>query len=540
MNGTYPVYLTTRTNSFDMDFGNAITAFAEQFEIDLLGFDPSMITQEDRAAILNGVVLSGEFNSSSLIDWMEDQLPRADVTLEIILPDYIRSTEGNPETIRFTHTIGSPQDQSISITGAQPYDWRHAICRGSDCGLNSLDLVCGPNQRTCVGLNVDVELSNLDINEWSQSIDITAGGQMEFLLYRVGVPQSVLDENPNIDIEAIPSDLIRRFVHFGDQMEGGLLAPLNDSITVPVGDQDVPFELSAQGLNDFANRVAVIVEEEVNDGMQETIREINQQGEIYLKNPGYISISARVDGLELLPTSALSDLRPIRILVQVSDVQLNVEYVGNSGTNPDLVQQSMHLLTGSLLAANDGGSGIEIPPGEDIEMDVQTPFADIEGEIFSPSVRVQLTLPWGIDFSNFKSEMGRGELSDNDGSQMLTYYVPICNSNDAQTCENQIDTVSFRLVIGVDYILAQLAVYIGILLAMIILLFMLVRKRRRKKKAKKKAKQESESVGQRLSDLRILEQEFTGSEGLPDMGEFSGLDAKGNIPKETWEDDFDF
>ena len=170
----------------------------------------------------------------------------------------------------------------------------------------------------------------------------------------------------------------------------------------------------------------------------------------------------------------------------------------------------------------------------------QTLHHDIEGEIFSPSVRVQLTLPWGIDFSNFKSQMVRGELSDNDGSQMLTYYVPICNSNDAPTCENQIDTVSFRLVIGVDYILAQLAVYIGILLAMIILLFMLVRKRRRKKKAKKKAKQESESVGQRLSDLRIIEQEFTGSEGLPDMGEFSGLDAKGNIPKETWEDDFDF
>ena len=173
-----------------------------------------------------------------------------------------------------------------------------------------------------------MELSNLDINEWSQSIDITAGGQMEFLLYRVGVPQSVLDENPNIDIEAIPSDLIRRFVHFGDQMEGGLLAPLNDSITVPVGDEDVPFELSAQGLNDFANRVAVIVEEEVNDGMQETIREINQQGEIYLKDPGYVQISARVDGLELLPTSTLSDLRPIRVLVEVSDVQLNVEYVG--------------------------------------------------------------------------------------------------------------------------------------------------------------------------------------------------------------------
>ena len=540
MNGTYPVYLTTQSNAFDMDFGLTVDAFAEKFEIDLLGFDPNIITQEDRAAILNGVVLSGEFNSSSLVNWMEDQLPRADVTLEIILPDYVRSTQGNPETIRFTHTIGQPEDQSVTITGAQPYDWRHSICRGSSCGLNNLDLICGPNQRTCVGLNVDIELSDLNINEWSQSVDITAGGQMEFLLHRVGVPQSILDENPNIDIEAIPSDLIRRFVHFGDQMDGGLLAPLNDSLTVPVDDEDVPFVLSEQGLNDFASRVAVIVEEQVNDGLQEAIEDINQQGEIYLENPGYISISASVDGLELLPTSALSDLRPIRVLIEVSDVRLNIEYVGNSGSNPDLPQQAIQIFTNSLLAANEGGSGIEIPPGEDIEMDVPTPFADIEDEIFSPSVRLRLTLPWGIDFSNFKSEMGRGEITDNDGSQMLTYYVPLCISNMAENCEDQIDTLSFRLIIGVDYILAQLAVYIGLLLGLFVLLFMLVRRRRRRKKERKKAKEESEMVGQRLSDLRIINQESYGSDGLPDMNEFAGLDAKGNIPKETWEDEFNF
>ena len=47
-------------------------------------------------------------------------------------------------------------------------------------------------------------------------------------------------------------------------------------------------------------------------------------------------------------------------------------------------------------------------------------------------------------------------------------------------------------------------------------------------------------VGQRLSDLRVLNQESYGSEDLPDMMEFSGLDSKGNIPKESWEDDFDF
>mgnify|MGYP003320843219 CR=1 FL=1 len=58
-----------------------------------------------------------------------------------------------------------------------------------------------------------------------------AEGEMEFLLYRVCVPDSVLEDVPNLDIEAVPSDLIRRFVHLGNQMDGGLLAPLEDSLT---------------------------------------------------------------------------------------------------------------------------------------------------------------------------------------------------------------------------------------------------------------------------------------------------------------------
>ena len=68
----------------------------------------------------------------------------------------------------------------------------------------------------------------------------------------------------------------------------------------------------------------------------------------------------------------------------------------------------------------------------------------------------------------------------------------------------------------------------------------MVRRRTRRKKDRKKAKEESEKVGQRLSDLRVLNQESYVSEDLPDMMEFSGLDSKGNIPKESWEDDFDF
>ncbi len=540
MNGTYPVYLTTQSNTFEMDFGSIVSSMAEKFDIDLLGFDPAIITQEDRAAILNGIVLSRDINSPSLVDWMDDRLPQADVELEIILPDYVRSTNGNPETIVISHTIGQPETHSLSFTGAQPYDWRHPICRESNCGEDSLDLICGANLRTCLGLNLDVEFSELDVHEWSQSIDILAEGDMELMLYRVGVPDSLNDEIQSLDIEAVPADLIRRFIHLGNQMDGGLLAPLEDGLTVPFEGQEIPFVLTESGLNNFAREIGSIVETQVNEDIQMAIDEINQGGEIYLKDPGYISISVSIDGLEKSPTVALSDLRPIRVIIEVSQTQIHAEYVGESGSNDNLAKQSMSLWTNSLLAANDGGSGVEIPPGEDITIDIPTPVVEIEDEVISPSIRLRLTLPWGIDFSNFKSEMGRGEITDNDGSQMLTYYVPICAEGTVEACEQQSDTVSFRIVVGIDYILAQLAIYIAILLGLLIGLVMLIRRRRRRKRERKKAQEESETVGQRMSDLRILENTSYGDDGLPDMGEFSGLDEKGNIPNESWEEEFSF
>ena len=540
MNGTYPIYLTTQSNTFDMDFGSIVTSLAEKFDIDLLGFDPTIITQDDRAAILNGLIVSREISSPSLIDWIERDIPAADIQLEVILPDYIRSTNGNPETITLTHTLGEPENHALSFTGAQPYDWRHSICRESNCGEDSLDLICGPNQRTCLGLNLDVEFSDLDVHEWSQSIDIHVAGEMEFLLYRIGVPDSLNDEIQSINMEAVPADLIRRFVHLGNQMDGGLLAPLEDGLTVPFDGEDIPLELTAEGVNNFASEIGMIVERQINDDIQFAIDDINNGGEVYLKDPGYISISVSIDGLELSPTVALSDLRPIRIHVEVSRTNIHAEYIGGSGTNGELVSESMNLWTNSLLGANDGGSGFEVPPGEDIVIDVPTPYFEIEDEVISPSVRLRLTLPWGISFSNFKSEMGRGEISDNEGSQMLTYYIPICTEDIVEACEDKSDTMSFRVVIGIDYILAQLAVYIGILLALLIGLIMLFRRRRRRKRERKKAKEESEVVGQRLSDLRVVEDTSFENGGLPDMDEFAGLDKKGNIPGESWEDDFNF
>ncbi|MEE2747731.1 MAG: hypothetical protein VX473_04610, partial [Candidatus Thermoplasmatota archaeon] len=59
-------------------------------------------------------------------------------------------------------------------------------------------------------------------------------------------------------------------------------------------------------------------------------------------------------------------------------------------------------------------------------------------------------------------------------------------------------------------------------------------------KREKKAKEESDIVGHRMSDLQVLNDGSYGDDGLPDMGNFAGLDKKGNIPGESWEDEFDF
>ena len=166
----------------------------------------------------------------------------------------------------------------------------------------------------------------------------------------------------------------------------------------------------------------------------------------------------------------------------------------------------MSLWTNSLLAAN-GGGGVELPPDDDIVIDVPSIAFEVEGEVVSPSVRLRVTLPWGIGFSNFNSEMGRGEITENDGSEVLTYYVPLCMEDSVEACEDQSDTLSFRVTIGIDYILSQLIGYIAVIVGLLVLLLMWRRGRKRRKR-ERKAKEESEIVDHRMSDLRILDDDM--------------------------------
>jgi hypothetical protein len=92
------------------------------------------------------------------------------------------------------------------------------------------------------------------------------------------------------------------------------------------------------------------------------------------------------------------------------------------------------------------------------------------------------------------------------------------------------------MTIGYDFILAQLMGYIALIIGLLVL-FMMWRRNRKRRKRERKAKEESDIVGHRMSDLHVLSDDSYGEDGLPDMGNLAGLDEKGDIPNESWDED---
>ena len=545
MNGTHPVYLVSRSNTFDLDVGAMASTLADDFGVDLMGFDPGILTQTDRAVILNALTAHGELDTGILTSWMDDDLPPADVTVTVMLPEYVRSATGAPGLLTLRHTSGETALQEISLTGAEPYDWQHPICRDrGSCHGDEIDLVCAADQRTCLAVDVEVDLQELDIHEWSQTIEMVAETRIDVRLYRLAVPASALENQTHIEIDVIPADLIRHAVALGDRMEGGLASPFEDDLRFRFDDELIPLVLDRQGLQTFTGDIGEVMQDRINTEMADMTEEINAGEDLKLE-VSEIDVSASLSGLDLPPGTALDDRRPIEISIDVSRMRVKAQYTGE-----DLqLTAAMQAWTGAMLratalsppvAAQGEISGIELPQGEDVTQEIIPPSFEAEGELVTPSVRLKLTFPRGLGFSVFNSDLNRAELTESGGRQTLTYHLPLCTADTVAGCDSQGDTVRFRMVIGVEYILGQIAVYLGGLLGLILLLaFLRIRRKRNKRQAL--LDEETERLRKlRVREADILESENYGEDGLPDMGMMPGLDEAGDIPAESWEDDFSF
>ncbi len=561
MNGTYPVYLSTQSNLINLDIVEVVTELADDAGANLNDFDLSIFDEEDQAAILNAAKFSGSLPTDSLTSWIPEDLPPADVKITILLPSWVRSAQLPSDRISFEYSIGDTSSQEFTLTGSNPYNWQHPICVYSDsCGTDSIDLVCGANRRTCIAVNVDIDIESIDIHEWSKTIAMEAEVDVELLIYRIGIPDSALDDQDVVQIEAIPADLLRRAIHLGDEVSGGLLDAYDDDLSVPIGDDDISLEISNAGIDEFVRQIKQNFEDELNNEMDIAKSEIEEEDSPVVISSSRIGVDASVEGLEMVPGSTLRDDRPIRIKLSANLDSLEAEWVGGgigiTGAISSLTQTMISAFSLQPRAATGDISGFEVTEGNEIEEEIAPISHEKDGEIITPALRLKLTFPRGLGFSFFDSSLHREDLSESNGRQTLTYYMPVCTSNDIEDCDSQSDNIRFGFVIGWEYIFWQLSGYIFGLLALIILLIYV---RRRRKGNRKKAKLAEEE--ERMKKLRIKEANITGDElygadghpdmgtqlpasqiggdGLPDMGAFQGLDKKGKIPSEDWDDILD-
>ncbi|MDP6099073.1 MAG: hypothetical protein QF566_02730 [Candidatus Thalassarchaeaceae archaeon] len=544
MNSTFPVTLTSMSDPFSFSLLDKLT--------DLLNDQPELenlteIPEEDVAAILSVLVFEHGFNSSFISDSMPSWIPSTEVEITILLPDWVASNIGDSRSITLSASTMGGEEQTISLTGPNPYHnrWNDPICRGSGvCSESSLDLICPSTQRTCIGIHAELDFPKFEIHEWSQEIELTVEGEISVELYRVAVP-AVLTDDFGLTIEAIPSDLIRHFVAFGDEQDGGLNGLLGKTIDVPLGEQTHQLELSNNGLQAFANSLANMLNDEVS-GME-------QSDDMVTVDLSGIHFSASVPQMERPYDGIIDDDSPIKFTLALDNTVISARYVDGGVTiNTEQGVGMMTPLFSDLFsifdfrAASDSGGIVTLPP-DPLEVEVEpitivedvdeSKDSDEDGDMNNdpdldvrPSIVLELSMPRGLEVE-LSSSMGRAEKYVIDGDRKkIIYYVPLCIEENPNDCDAQSDELSIQFTIGYAFLLQELMPYI---IGLLILIFLFFYRRSRKKK-KKREKLEAKLLKKRAVNVNtfaverdLLDLEPTNLPASPDTDWLTGLDLDG-------------
>ena len=198
----------------------------------------------------SGIALETVLDSSYLDTIVPSNLPPSELTVEIILPSWVRTID-NTSKITLKKTVEGTQATDISFTGTEPYNWEHEIKKDDE-------VICFANQSSCVYSNVNFDLASVNFNEWSASFSVTFALDAELSVYRIGIPTEQLPQNGDtkVTMEAIPSDLIRLIIDLSSGMEEPLTSgeiELCDPEEFELEVCEEPIELTAtrQGMKDF-------------------------------------------------------------------------------------------------------------------------------------------------------------------------------------------------------------------------------------------------------------------------------------------------
>ena len=509
MDETYPIYLQTTSQPFSMRFIDIIIAQIDDSNSSVVDFLEN-VQASDLERLMNAgfsieALIGGEFlNAVDL-----SGLPPADLTVDIILPDWVTTVDGT-STITLTKSLEASSSLDLSLTGLDPYDWEHEIV--DEDGR----VLCYANQSTCVESDVAFDLSSVNFNEWSGSFSVTMALDAELSIYRIGFVDgercfNETDIQACGQMEAFPSDLLRLIIDLSSRMD----APLNHTEPLPwCEDEDfkayfddcAPLELEAtrQGMKDLTKRFGEIATDGIHGlGTMASEDEENPFGVVDLSA---FELITGISGIEA-PDEIVSDDEPIVLSLRIPEVKFTIGSANGwndlSSGNPEDIQLSVvtssiqsvfhqpfqmtaDVLTRALRSSIIGSDGLTYPPTNEetisistgpVDTNLPTEYGDtaspIEGAAYSGPIT--FTLPRGITVEDATSSAGNLIITEDNGRQTITYIVPPGEFE---------DDLTFRLQVGWMYFLIQFWVYPTIVL---LLLVLYIRRRRAKKKRKKNA-----------------------------------------------------
>ena len=560
-----------------------LRAVSEEFDLSLLNLIESRITDETAQSFLeeirdddlrkifdSGLLVNAELDTSSLADFIPESLPNAEMRVTITLPDWVRSTDG---TRTISINITSEEPSAIGLQGETPFDWRHQI--NDDDG----NPICLNTQQTCVSTNLLLDVTQYNIREWRNEMQIEFALDAELSIHRIMVPEGgELDFGPaSVSMPVIPSDLLRLAMDLPSRMDEPIMLledePICDGfdstdIGLSICDETISFELSLDGLNQFAEDSSNILTSIIQEGME------SLEGEVELPEGDTMTIFSEIDmsafsiefsldGFEA-PDQNIGDDEALTMRVSIPKVKFTFgsrlgigdisRTISDVSANPDDAQlpdpqlyiltdamtapiaQAMSvytsLITKSVTAGYSSNGGLVYPPTEEdaISSDMQEVDTTVQDDIdLSISGPITIILPKGIEMEGITSEEGRITTETEDGRQKITYLVPPGNFD---------DVISYRLHIGYDYLWSQFWYYPtipAIILSLLVIRWRIRRKRRRERRNARRARKAQRSGNS--GDLKQMsDADFDSLLGVnsPNMG--IGLHEEGLLPDYMDED----
>ena len=486
MDGTHPVYLRSTSSTFEL---RLLDLLKEEVG-DSTGILDAIDESDFERLLDSGLEIQTEFGQDLLQDMIPDDLPPTELTLELILPPWLASATDDGSIVLVERSDG-PDDLGINIASPNAYQPNHAILDSNG------DAICSADEAdwSCIDLDVELDVSDLNFNEWGPSIDLTASFSATVDVYRIKIPDEVLDElksdNTSVSLEVIPSDLIR----LGFDIAGRLADPPSDTIDVG-GDEEVEFDFTTEGFEEMVGKIGQELTARIHKSADELSAE-EKDVEIDLSG---IQIITSLQNLGGIGTS-IGDETPIRMSIEIP--QFTFEAGVTNGWNGILDGEPtigvVTAMQSPIIEAarafenvftnlgvqflSMGGSGIMLDNnGEPVNLEFQSTDIELNEETES-ELRgdITFTLPDGITLEDFQTANGWEKVDEVDGRQQITLSLESLVAG---------EEISFRVKVSWWYVLLQIWIYPTIVLSLIV---WRVYARRKKKKRKRELEAAAET-----------------------------------------------